>query len=869
MFKLLKSMTIKQKILLIFMIPFLQVSYYISIAVYDSYMTYSENKALYTLSKYSNGISKLVHELQKERGMSAGYVGSGGKRFGTQLPIQRDLTNQRYNELNKILKQYPTEGIPSSILTQFNKALDMYSQIDNKRENIDKLTIKLSDAIGYYTNMNKHFLLFVSKLNTLSHNDRVSKELISYSSFLLAKERAGVERAIGSGVLAKDKFTPTLKNKFVRLVSEQDSYIDIFLHSTSPNIKQYYNEIVSGRDIDEVNRMRKILLSKNSNFNTEAKYWFEQITSKINKLKKVDDHIIHKIETVIKQEEDSSFVKLIIETLIGSVLFLITFIVMKIIIKDIQNSLSVFEDGLTSFLQFIKKEIKDPKIIELEGKDEFATMAKSINKEIEVTKEIVQKDYAVLEEIDDIIEKALNGYFGYELKTQGGSTEIKELTTKVNMMLKDIKYRFTIITGILQQYGQGKFNYEISNDQKEAMQGDFSIVLNAILLLGTNISELFAQINNAGDELEKNSEILTTNSNELANSSNIQATSLEETAASLEQITSNIINNTNSIIEMASYGKNVQDAVTKGQQLANHTTTSMDEINEEVNAINDAISVIDQIAFQTNILSLNAAVEAATAGEAGKGFAVVAQEVRNLASRSSDAANEIKELVGNATQKANTGKQIANEMIDGYKNLNDSIVKTLELISDVESASKEQQTGIEQINDAITELDKITQQNANAAKETADLTHEVMELSHNLTLVSNMAEFDKKFKKMVCDPDLLHLVSSKKNDHLVFLDKYFSQLKDYRDVDVVNGHNCDLGKWIDKIEKENKKFTTSSQWRELKTDHIKVHQLMQEMITQNSNKVSNNALKNIGLELNKAIDSIFKHLDHIKFDNCA
>ena len=119
----------------------------------------------------------------------------------------------------------------------------------------------------------------------------------------------------------------------------------------------------------------------------------------------------------------------------------------------------------------------------------------------------------------------------------------------------------------------------------------------------------------------------------------------------------------------------------------------MTEIDKEVNAINEAITVIDQIAFQTNILSLNAAVEAATAGEAGKGFAVVAQEVRNLASRSAEAANEIKTLVQNATTKANDGKSIANQMINGYTELNENISKTIELIKDVEMASKEQQQG--------------------------------------------------------------------------------------------------------------------------------------------------------------------------------
>ena len=121
---------------------------------------------------------------------------------------------------------------------------------------------------------------------------------------------------------------------------------------------------------------------------------------------------------------------------------------------------------------------------------------------------------------------------------------------------------------------------------------------------------------------------------------------------------------------MSNLASQLQISSKNGEVLASKTTQAMDDIDAQVNSINDAITVIDQIAFQTNILSLNAAVEAATAGEAGKGFAVVAQEVRNLASRSAEAAKEIKKIVEMATAKANEGKAIANEMINGYTTLN-------------------------------------------------------------------------------------------------------------------------------------------------------------------------------------------------------
>ncbi|MGE0051863.1 MAG: methyl-accepting chemotaxis protein, partial [Arcobacter sp.] len=162
------------------------------------------------------------------------------------------------------------------------------------------------------------------------------------------------------------------------------------------------------------------------------------------------------------------------------------------------------------------------------------------------------------------------------------------------------------------------------------------------------------------------------------------------------------------------------------------------------NLINEAITVIDQIAFQTNILSLNAAVEAATAGEAGKGFAVVAAEVRNLASRSAEAAKEIKAIVENATSKADQGKQIAGHMIDGYKQLNENIQHTINLISDIQNASKEQLLGIEQINDAVTQLDQQTQQNAMVASQTHDVAVITDQIAKLVVSNANEKEFNGK-----------------------------------------------------------------------------------------------------------------------------
>ena len=318
-----------------------------------------------------------------------------------------------------------------------------------------------------------------------------------------------------------------------------------------------------------------------------------------------------------------------------------------------------------------------------------------------------------------ITEKIASGDFDDKIyHTNTSNHKLNYIAKTINELVVNLKKNFTLVSDILHEYRKSDFRRKLDDTH---VVKDFKIIFEGVNLLQETITILLSENKSNGMTLDESSNILLANVDKLNISSNEAAASLEQTAAALEQITSNIRNNTQNVMEMASYSNNVTASVKAGEQLASETTIAMEEINSQVNSINEAISVIDQIAFQTNILSLNAAVEAATAGEAGRGFAVVAAEVRNLASRSAEAAREIKNIVGNATSKANQGKEIAIHMINGYKQLNEDISKTINLIQDIEMSSKEQLLGIEQINSAVTQLDQQTQQNAAIATQTHDV----------------------------------------------------------------------------------------------------------------------------------------------------
>ena len=475
------------------------------------------------------------------------------------------------------------------------------------------------------------------------------------------------------------------------------------------------------------------------------------------------------------------------------------------------------------------------------------------------------QDNLIRDEIVDVLEKLKIGFLGYRIEKTPNDSKVAEVTKLINESMdkfnQDIDYALEILT----EYGNANFAFEVKTNN---LSGKTGSLLLGIRALGSSVSEFVALISLTAKSLNENVETLTIASNNLSVSSNQQAASLEETAAALEEITSTIINNTENTNKMAMFAKEVNIASNEGRKLADETAKSMEEINVQVNEINNAISLIDQIAFQTNILSLNAAVEAATAGEAGKGFAVVAGEVRNLASRSADVAKEIKNLVVTATSKANHGKEIASQMIDGYAKLNDNINNTITLIHNITDASKEQQAGIEQINDAVTELDQATQQNAIAASNINNMSKEIQSLSYKLLDTANHAKFDQRALEQVCDMDLTMFLNRLKLDHVNFKNRNCVKLGTKTTWTVVKDNECNLGKWIIESEQNNKNFTKTDNWTKLKEVHLQVHKGMQDIIIENANSSNNQVLGKQAHELDEAISSVFWMIQQVKRDNC-
>jgi methyl-accepting chemotaxis protein len=421
---------------------------------------------------------------------------------------------------------------------------------------------------------------------------------------------------------------------------------------------------------------------------------------------------------------DILFIVLMVNIFINLALYLFS--------RRIILNLNSMQYGLQSFFSFLKRESEDVKKIEVRGKDEFWHISNEINKQVQSIKENIQKDVETVDEISNISKIAGMGDFSKRITKDASNPQINELKITLNEFLDQMKRNVDSVVKTLDSYKTGELDKSV--DIKS--HGELKKLIDGVNDLGDELKEAHEKIEKSlrdkSIQLNESATLLDSSMKELHKCSIVQTKSSSKVHNQTEQINTLVKNTTKNAKIMHENAKDTLNMSKSGEELANKTYEAMLMIENATKEVGEAISKIDALAFSTNILSLNAAVEAATAGEAGKGFAVVANEVRSLASKSAEAAKYIKDLVENTQQKANYGMEISTKMQERFSLMSQKIDETYKLVEEVANEATNEEKMISDMKKFIDELKRISDKNRDITQTTNLVSNKILSVAREL-----------------------------------------------------------------------------------------------------------------------------------------